>query len=180
MKITYLALFCFTAFSVLAADEAPVKPAATGRKVEKPVNFIPAKADPLMGDWQGDKAGYVAQIFPTGEGKYQANLLTTFDTENNVVTVLQGTASDKGVTFAGNGWTGEIKDSHFTGKNGANSFDMKHITRTSPDDRREASGKYAVVLFDGQNLDAWAKKSGKRLAHGRWSGKMEAFSTVVA
>ena len=30
---------------------------------EKPVNFIPAKPDPLVGDWQGANPHYVAQIY---------------------------------------------------------------------------------------------------------------------
>src|SRR5579862_2358544 len=105
MKTTCTVLLCFMALSLFAADDEPAKPAPTGRKVEKPPNFIPTKADPLMGDWQGDKTGYVAQVVPTGDGQYKANVLTAFDTENNLVTTLQGVGSGDSVTFSGNGWT---------------------------------------------------------------------------
>jgi len=33
---------------------------------EKPVTFIPAKADPNVGDWQG-KAIHISEKFPDGE-----------------------------------------------------------------------------------------------------------------
>ena len=53
------------------------------------MNFVPAKADPLVGDWQGRGSDYVAQVY-FAEGKYQANLLKQFDAESNVVAVLKG------------------------------------------------------------------------------------------
>src|SRR6516164_4807074 len=95
-----VAAFCLITLPLFAQDETP----ATGRKVEKPVNFIPAKPDPLMGDWQGDKGGYVAQVVPTGDGNYRANVLSAFDTENNLVVALQGAGSSDGVRFSGQGW----------------------------------------------------------------------------
>jgi hypothetical protein len=155
-----LTVICLSALPLFAADESPVGPGTNGRKVEKPVNFIPAKPDPLVGDWQGDKGGYVAQVVSTGYGKYQANLLTAFDTEKNVVAVLHGTAAADGIHFTSDNGTASIKDSHFTGSQDGKSFDLKHIERTSPT-MGATPPKDAVVLFDGKNLDAWAKKSGK-------------------
>ena len=79
MKNTKLiAAICLAAFSIYSANAqtntpAP-KPSNGGRKVEKPPNFIPTKADPLTGDWQGS-GGVVAQVVPTAEGKYAANIL---------------------------------------------------------------------------------------------------------
>ena len=158
MKSTKLiAACCLLAFPLLGADEPAPK---TGKKVEKPVDFIPTKADPLMGDWQGNQGGCVAQVLPLSDGKYQANLLSAFDTENNVLAVLQGASSDKGVVFSGDGWTATIKDSHFVGEKTGKKFDLQHITRTSPTTGAKPPAG-AVVLFDGHNLDAWAKKSGK-------------------
>jgi hypothetical protein len=162
MKTTYtlaITLLCLAAMPLLA-DESPAKPAPSGRKVEKPPNFIPAKADPLMGDWQGASDGFVAQVVPAGDGKYQANVLSGFDKENNLVATLHGAVSGDGVEFTGGGWSGMIKNSHFTGSNGTKSFDLKHVERTSPTMGAKPP-KGAVVLFDGKNLDAWAKKSGK-------------------
>ena len=161
MKSVYLVtVVVLSSFSLLAADETPAKPAGNGRKVEKPVDFQPAKADPLMGDWQGAKSGLVAQVFPVSNGNYQANLLTAFDTESNVVAVLQGTPSGRGIVFSGGDWNGVIKNSHFSGSGKGRTFDLQHVERTSPTTGAKPPAG-AVVLFDGNNLDAWAKKSGK-------------------
>src|SRR5262249_45433999 len=65
-----------------------------------------------------------------------------------------------GVQFSGAGWTGEIKNGHFTGANGDKKFDLQHIARHSPTEGAKPPAG-AIVLFDGSNLDAWAKKNGK-------------------
>jgi hypothetical protein len=128
--------------------------------VEKPVHFITASADAPMGDWQGEKGGIAAQVYPVGDGRYQANLLSAFDTEKNVIAVLHGSAAGGVVSFEGDGWTGAIKNSRFAGGKEGKQFDLKHITRASPTvGAKPPAG--AIVLFDGQNLDAWAKKKGK-------------------
>src|SRR5208282_1997314 len=133
-NIKLIAALCAITFPLLGADTPqtapPAAPPNNGRKVEKPINFVPFKADPLRGDWQGD-GGVVAQVFTTAGGKYQANLLSAFDTESNVVAVLQGTSSGDGLEFSGDGWTGAIKNSHFTGSNGDKKFDLQHIIRHS-------------------------------------------------
>jgi hypothetical protein len=146
-------------FNASAQTEAPAKSNNGGRKVEKPPNFIFAKADPLMGDWKGD-GKIVAQVVPTGDGKYQAVLLSAFDAENNVIATLQGAADGDRVEFSGDGWSGEIKNSHFTGGKGDQKFDLQHIVRHSPTEGAKPPAG-AVVLFDGNNLNAWAKKNGK-------------------
>jgi hypothetical protein len=137
------------------AQPAPKK----GKKVERPVNFVPAVADPLMGDWQGE-GGYVAQVLPLGGGKYRAVLLTAFDTEGSPVAILEGEASGRSVVFDGEGWGGTIREGQFSGSKGDKSFILKRVTRTPPSlGAKPPEG--AVVLFDGKNLDAWAKKKGK-------------------
>jgi hypothetical protein len=137
------------------AQPAPKK----GKKVERPVNFVPAIADPLMGDWQGE-GSYVAQILPLGGGKYRALLLTAFDTEGSPVAVMQGEASGRSVVFEGDGWSGTIREGQFSGSKGDKNFILKQVTRTPPSlGAKPPEG--AVVLFDGKNLDAWAKKNGK-------------------
>jgi hypothetical protein len=162
MKNTKLiAVTCLAALTIFSApaQTATPAPANGGRKVEKPPNFIPTKADPLMGDWQG-AGGIVAQIVLTADGIYQANLLKSFDTENNFIVSLAGTASADGIEFTGDGWSGVIKNSHFTGGKGDQKFDLQPVTRHSPmEGAKPPAG--AVVLFDGKNLDAWAKKAGK-------------------
>ncbi len=152
-------LLVLFAISTFAQDDSDAAPAAKGRKVEKPVHFIPATPDPLMGDWQGE-GGCVAQVVPKGGGKYEANLLTAFDAESNVVAVLEGESSGGAVSFSGDGWSGVIKQGHLVGGKGDKKFDLHHITRTSPTMGAPVPAG-AVVLFDGHNLDAWAKKKGK-------------------
>jgi hypothetical protein len=158
-KIKLIAALCLLALPLFAADAPPAAQNNGGKKVEKPVVFIPTKPDPLRGDWQG-KGGVVAQVFTAPGGKYQANLLSAFDTESNLVAVLQGALGEGTVTFSGDGWTGTIKDSHFTGSKGDKKFDLQHIVRVSPTEGAKPP-RGAVVLFDGKNFDAWAKKSGK-------------------
>jgi hypothetical protein len=158
-----IAAFCLFTPSLFAADQgtapANTSPPAHVKKVEKAPNFIPAKADPLLGDWQG-AGGVVAQVYLTPTGDYQANLLKAFDTENNLITVLHGVAADGIVKFTGDGCTATVDPSHFKGTKDADSFDLQHITRASPT-LGQTPPKGAIVLFDGTNLDAWSKKAGK-------------------
>jgi hypothetical protein len=157
MKITPTILCALLTLPLLAAD--PSQPSTGGRKVEKPVEFLPATADPLLGDWQGT-GGCVAQVLPLGGGKYQANLLTAFDSETNLISVLRGTAANDGVTLASEGWSGAIRNGHFVGVHDGRGFDLQHVNRTSPTmGAKPPPG--AVVLFEGGSLEAWAKKSGK-------------------
>src|SRR5258707_14726087 len=101
--IRLLAALCATAFPLLAAEE-------------KPVNFVPAKADPLIGDWQGKDSRYVAQVYLAEDGKYQANLLKQFDAEDNVVAVLTGASSGGTITFRGEGWRATLAGQTFNSR----------------------------------------------------------------
>ena len=162
-SIKHIAALCAITLPLLGADTpqtaAPAAPANNGRKVEKPAVTVPFKADPLRGDWQGN-GGVVAQVYTMADGNYHANLLTAFDTESNVVAVLQGTPSAACVDFSGGCWSGAIKNSHFTGGNGDKKFDLQTVVRHSPTEgAKPPTG--AVVLFDGSNFDAWAKKAGQ-------------------
>ena len=142
-----------------AQQDSESQPARKGKKAESPVSFVPATADPLMGDWQGE-GGYVAQVLPLADGKYRANLLTGFDTESSPLAVLDGAASGGSVTFSGEGWNGVVKQGQFTGSKGEQKFSLNRVARKSPT-LGAPPPKGAVVLFDGKNLDAWAKKNGK-------------------
>jgi len=127
---------------------------------EKPVTFVPAKPDPLIGDWQGKTGGHVAQVYFAEDGKYQANLLRQFDTADNVVAVLPGTASGETVSFSGDGWSATLAGQSFKIIKGGESFELQHIARTPPTLGAKPP-KGTVVLFDGKNFDAWATKNGK-------------------
>jgi hypothetical protein len=164
------AIFGFASFAICGAVlfSAPQKGA---KKVELPHPFYWAAPDPLRGDWQGE-GDYVAQVFPAQDkifsvsdlipkavdgGKYQANVFRKFDVPNDQpVVVLQGELSGDTVTFSGDGWTGTIASGHFKASKGDAAFDLQHIRRTPPSlGAKPPAG--AIVLFDGTNMDAWAK-----------------------
>jgi 3-keto-disaccharide hydrolase len=130
------------------------------RAQEKPVAFIPARPDPIVGDWQGNANGVVAQVVVVGEGKYRAHLLKQFDAQSNLVAVLEGKANGDNLTFTGDGGRGVIRGGRFVGSQGDTHFDLEHVVRVSPS-LNAAPPENAVVLFDGRNLEAWAKKKGK-------------------
>ena len=141
------------------------------RKVELPHPFYWAAPDPQRGDWQGE-GGLVAQVVPVMDkiyskedlipqqednAKYEVHLFKQFDQPHDVpVAVLNGTLANGTLPLSGDGWTGTIKDGHLKAKNGDQSIDLQHITRSSPTlGMRPPKG--AVVLFDGKNMDSWSK-----------------------
>ncbi len=161
-KTNVVAIFCLLAMPMFGADSSQPAPANNGKKVEKPINYVMDKPNPLIGDWEGT-GGVVAQVYRVAGTNYQANLLSAFDTESNVIAVLQGTPSGDKLEFSGGGWTGEIDNGHFTGSKdgkGDVKFDLQHTLRHSPTEGAKPPPG-AVVLFDGSNLDAWAKKAGQ-------------------
>ncbi len=141
------------------------------RKVELPHPFYWAAPDPLRGDWQG-QGGYVAQVVPVMDkiysvedlipqqadnNKYEVHIFKQFDVANDKpVAVLNGTLERGTLALTGDGWTGTIADGHFKATNGGESIDLQHITRPSPTlGMKPPQG--AIVLFDGTNMDSWAK-----------------------
>ena len=122
------------------------------------------------------RRGYVAQIIraddrllsvqdqlPTQEdaNKYQANIFRKFDVANDKpVAILHGEASGGTVEFTGDGWTGAITGGHFKATKSGESFDLQHITRTPPSLGAKPPAK-AIVLFDGTNMNSWAKMKEK-------------------
>jgi hypothetical protein len=134
--------------------------AANGSKSEKEVRFMAATLDPLMGDWQGTGSVTAAQVVPLGGGEYKALLLTAFDAENSVIGTLRGVATNGSVSFASDGWTATIGNSRFRGAKENRKFELHHVTRSSPTLGAKPPAN-AIVLFNGSNLDGWAKKNGK-------------------
>ena len=138
---------------------SPWDAGVSGTSDGKPFIFYPALENCAVGDYQGTGA-YVAQIAPLVSGGYQADLLHEFAKASDMpVAVLQGAASGDSVSFTGSGWTAQLQQGHLTGKNGAESFDLQFLDRASAT-LGQAPPEGATVLFDGSNLDAWAKKDG--------------------
>src|SRR5512136_1806694 len=83
--------------------------------------FKPTTPDAAMGDWQGT-AGYFAQVFPTDDGKYQANIFKKFDEPDaKPVAILKGDIT----ALTGDGWGGAIAGVHFKASKAGESFDLQ-------------------------------------------------------
>ena len=148
--------------TVLSAALCLVGGASCLAAIEEPVDsrFVPAQPDPLLGDWEGTP-GFVAQVFPTGDGKYQANVFRAFDLPDNPpLAILQGKRTGSKIALDGDGWSGKIGKDHFTARKGGEKFDLHHVLRRSPT-LGAPPPQGAVVLFDGTNTGAWATKDGK-------------------
>ena len=125
----------------------------------------------MRGDWQGT-GGLVAQVVPVMDkiyskedlvpkqednGKYEVHLFKQFDQPNDTpVAILTGTLAGDALPLEGGGWTGTLQGGHLIAKNGDQAIDLQHITRTSPTMGMKPP-KGAVVLFDGKNMDSFAK-----------------------
>ena len=120
----------------------------------------PKQNQSIVGDWQGGAGKYVAQVVAGSNGTFHANLLKRFDAPDNLVAVLRGAQAGEDISLNGDGWSATISKGHFKGKKGDDSFDLQHIVRHSPTENAKPPAG-AIVLFDGMNLDQWAKQKGK-------------------
>ncbi len=129
--------------------------------------------DAVMGDWQGTwtsdagaQSPLVAQVFPLGGGKYQANLRKAFDTADAPVAVLHGVVFRGKTLFAGavaegpmagTIWAGTVEGNSLTGGcqgEAKGTFALTKKVRLSPTlGAKPPEG--AIVLLDGANMDAW-------------------------
>jgi Domain of Unknown Function (DUF1080) len=126
---------------------------------EHQIKFSPATENLIIGDWQG-QSGTVAQVF-LSDGRFQANLLRQFDQpDDKPLAVLQGNSKGDEFTFNGGDWHAQIAKDHLTGGSAKQNIDLQRVTRKPPS-LGATPPKGAVVLFNGRNLDRWAKKKGK-------------------
>src|SRR4051794_9471205 len=98
-------------------------------KGEKEVRFVAEIPDPLVGDWQGTGAISAAQVVSSGEGNYQALLLSAFDRPSNVIAVVRGARTNGIVTFSGTGWSASMNAMGFNGEKNGSKFQLSHIIR---------------------------------------------------
>ena len=124
-------------------------------------DLVRATENPLVGDWRGN-SGHVAQVFIKAPGQWQANLLRKFDEPDaKPIAVLQGVQTADTVKFTGDGWSAELARGHLIGGKDGERFDLQRVTRQSPTlNAKPPAG--ALVLFDGKNLDAWAKQKDRQ------------------
>ncbi len=109
--------------------------------------------DEYMGDYVGE--GMCAQVIALGRERYQANILSEFDTRKPPLMVIFGKLRDGKVRFKKKGWQGEIVAGAFVGTTPeGKSFTLKREERLSPTLGATPPAD-AVVLFDGSNTDAF-------------------------
>ncbi|MEM9280468.1 MAG: DUF1080 domain-containing protein [Verrucomicrobiota bacterium] len=132
---------------------------------------------PFMGDWKGgwvdapekdrnavSNPGLVARVIGLGNDTYEIQILEEFEKRADYKVKTTATLEDGKLTFDENGFVGEITEDSFTGvKKGANletPFSLTRWQRESPT-LGMAPPEGAVVLFDGDDLDAWQQENGE-------------------
>ncbi|MBM3878685.1 MAG: DUF1080 domain-containing protein [Verrucomicrobia bacterium] len=144
--------------------------------------------DPYMGDWQGTlrleegaDQPIAVNLIPHGAGQYEARLLSTFERRVPVLFQLrvrfQGgefravdaipfevgrvvRATEDGVVVNASLWTGRLDEGVLAGRlvgNRAGQFRLRPMERPSPT-LGQSPPAGALVLFDGQNLEAWTPR----------------------
>ena len=152
--------------------------------------FAQNPVDPYMGDWKGtvslgaQKQDVVVAMIPLGSGHYEAKIMSTFDRRVPVLFDLRGLirgddfkfadaipfevnrivdVTSQGVIVSASLWAGKVKTGSVSGAIAGKLEGQFHLTqfqRTSPTMGAEPPTG-AVVLFDGQNLDAWQSHDGR-------------------
>jgi hypothetical protein len=174
MKAFTIATGIVLGAALFSAPQEGGKKKGGAKKVEVAHPFYWAAHDPLRGDWQGE--GYVAQVIRADDKllsvndllpdaadarRYIAHVFRNFDQPHDKpLAILQSEQSGGTIAFSGDGWTGAIETGRFKASKGSETFDLQHITRTPPTLGAKPP-KGAVVLFDGSNLNAWAKMKEK-------------------
>ncbi|MCC7492335.1 MAG: DUF1080 domain-containing protein [Fimbriimonadaceae bacterium] len=132
----------------------------------------PAEAGPdweLQGEYLGvaRRAGaetrLAALVAARGGGKFTVTFLPGGlpgdGWDNTTKATANGNVVDKIVLAVGEGYAAQIADGQITGTTpNDGSMDLKKVDRSSPTLGAKAPNG-AVVLFDGSNVDAWAKGS---------------------
>src|SRR3569832_2280325 len=150
----FLTLTLALAMAVAAVFSAPQDPAPKGGKKGGGV---------AQGVRADDRLISVSDQLPdqADNGRFHANIFHQFDQPNDKpVAILEGEQSGDTIAFTGDGWTGAIAGGHFKAAKGGESFVLQHVARTPPTlGAKPPAG--AVVLFDGSNMNAWAKMKEK-------------------
>ena len=144
------------------------------------LHFTSANMEPIppfMGDWQGgwvnapkqdgnakNNPGLVARVIGLGHDTYEIQILEEFDKRADFKVKTEATWKNGKLKFDQNGFVGEITADSFTGVKKGEKYDtpfsLARVHRTSPTLGKKPPAN-AVVLFDGDNLDAWQRDKGE-------------------
>jgi hypothetical protein len=134
--------------------------------------YFPEDADPFVGDWKGRWSHHetvdpdiYAQVVALGRDEYQVSFVAKLDMRAPKKAFGVATKKGKTLRFEENGIWAEFKGNKVKGgrKNGAATFELKKITRLSPNLGLQPPAG-AVVLFDGTSLDGWTDLKGWEIA----------------
>lgn len=122
---------------------------------------IPEEKDSLLSEWKDEKSGYVAQIYKTGD-IYKINLTDKPFTTEKPMAVLEGSKSGEDMLFSNEeGWSGKIEKNRLHLTDGKTKFEGYRLIRRSPS-LNQLPPANAIILFDGTNLEQWAKHKPKQ------------------
>lgn len=135
---------------------------------------FPATPDPLVGDYVGrwnDKEDVTpeisAQVIALGRDKYRIRLQAKLDMRCPPTLDVEVKAEDGKLSFEDGSLSGVCDGTTFKGerRGGRLLYEMQKVERSSPTlGAKPPAG--AIVLFDGNNLDAWNGTEGWQLLEG--------------
>ena len=132
--------------------------------------------DPHFGDWEGwllvgeegasqERLRVAAQVMNHGDGLFRMRLLKEFDTRTPPIDILAGTWTEEAggaLQLIGGEWRatsfGGVLQGHSVGMT-PKTFRLSRVVRTSPT-LGAAPPAGAIVLFDGDDFDAWQPQGG--------------------
>lgn len=141
--------------------------------------LLHATVEPIpsfMGDWQGgwvdaskkdgnakNNPGLVARVIGLGDNRFEIQMFEEFDKRAAYLVKTEATLKNGKLRFEDGGFAGEISDSSFIGKKTmkdlVTGFSLKRVYRQSPTMGLRAPAD-AVVLFGGEDMNAWVHGEG--------------------
>ena len=118
--------------------------------------WLKQENNPFLGDWKTKDSKFYAQVYLTKEGAYKVNLTDKLNSLEAPKAILTGSIEDKTLKLTGDGWDGKIENKRLLIAKAGEKLEMNAFKRTSPT-MNAAPPKGAIVLYDGKNLNEWAK-----------------------
>ncbi len=125
--------------------------------------YFPQEPDPFMGDYSGRWSAEIdvdpevhAQVFPLGRDMYQIRIVAKLGHRAPPKAIIEAKAKGGKIEFNEQGHRGVIENGTIVGgqSTGKATFEMKRDVRESPTMGKQPP-EGAIVLFDGDDFDAW-------------------------